>query len=351
MITWDNPDIGSEEIFAAVDSLKSTIGAKGQNIKLAEQEFCEFIGCKHAILTSNGTTALYTALYATKKTGEDTISVPSFTFIASYNSARAVYPIVSFCDNDKRDWNCREFNSKTILSVDVGGVPCDYDSLKSENHFIVADSAESLGSTYKGRQIGTQADVHCFSFQRSKIITCGEGGLITTDNDEIAEKCRKFINHGYSPENKSYAYIHDSFGLNFRICDVEAAILRVQLKKLNKYVSHRNLIANIYDKFLSRRFETQPFDLGYEFTSNKFFYGILVDPSKRQCIVDLLANDGISVKCWTACHQQEFCKHHDNQFPNASRISNGIILLPIHNKLKPEQAEYISSRVIEHYTK
>lgn len=348
MITWDNPDIGDEEISAATESLKTSIGAKGQNIKLAEREFCDFIGCKHAILTSNGTTALYTALHCSKKIDQNDISVPSFTFIASYNSAKSVYPIVRLCDNENDDWNCRNFNSKNILSVDVGGVPCDYDRLKANGHYIIADSAESLGSTYKGKQIGTQADVHCFSFQRSKIITCGEGGLITTDNDELAEKCRKFINHGYSIDNKSYSYVHDSYGLNFRICDVEAAILRVQLKKLNKYISHRNNIAAIYDQAFRNKLETQPLNLNYEFTTNRFFYGVLVNPKKRTEIVNNLIESNIQVKCWTACHKQNFIKYNDTLYPNASKLSDSIILLPIHNKLSESSAKFISQKVLQY---
>lgn len=345
MITWDSPDIGESEINAAVNSLKFSIGAKGPNIRAVERKFEEYIGCNHAILVANGTAALHTALHVAKNSfGHKEIQVPSFTFIASYNAAKTVFDEVNFADCISiNDWNANHTGEGLILSVDVGGVPADYDSLNQ--FFVVADSAESLGSTYKGKMVGTQAPLHCFSFQRSKIITCGEGGLITTNDANLAAQCRAFINHGYSPSNKPHEYNHLDYGLNFRMCDVEAAILGEQLKKIDKYISHRHFIANIYDEQLYR-LEKQ--DVSSDGTTNRFFYGVMVDPQSRENIVKKLYNDGIQVKCWTACHKQPFCAQDDTKFPNASYISDRVILLPIHNKLTEKEALFISSKLLSY---
>ena len=342
-INWDDQDIGSEEINAAVESLSKGVGAKGDNLVLLEEELKEKLGCKHAILVSNCTTALITSLLALKQKYPNIkkIAVPSFTFIASANAAKFVLDDVELVDCGIDDWNVRPEDIPSdvdaAMLIDVGGVPCDYDKFKDLGIHLLADSAESLGSTYKGEQIGTQVSLHCFSFQRSKIVTSGEGGLITTNDDELASICRAIVNHGYSESKKSYEYIHDNFGLNFRMCDVEAAILRQQLKKLDKYVVRRNEVAKRYTQFLSPHYQVQ--QIPNYCTSNYFFYGILVDERIRNNFAEYLIENGIVVKCWTAIHQQKLWK--TSGLPNATSISNRVILLPIHNKITDNDVDYI----------
>ena len=348
-INWDDQDIGSEEINAALKSLSNGVGAKGENLELLEKEFQQRLGCKHAILVSNCTTALMTSLLALKEVYPEIkkIAVPSFTFIASANAAKFVLDDVELVDCDSDDWNIRvqdvPKDVDVVMLVDVGGVPCDYDEFKKLGVHLIADSAESLGSTYKGQQIGTQVDLHCFSFQRSKIVTSGEGGLITTNNDQLAEICRSIVNHGYSTNKKPYEYIHNRFGLNFRMCDIEAAILREQLKKLDNYVQRRNQVAQRYSQKLSSIFQVQV--IPSYCISNYFFYGIMVSPEKRNHLAEFLIENGITVKCWTAVHQQELWKTQG--LPNATLISDSIILLPIHNKITDDEIDYIIQKCLE----
>lgn len=352
-INWDDPDIGEEEIEAAQNSLKKGIGAKGENIELLEKEFCDKIGCNHAILTSNGTTALIAATAALTDLWKlKNISVPSFSFIASANAPKNILEYIRLIDCNEETWNIDNINVSSkfdsLMSVDVGGVPCDYDELKEKKIPILADSAESLGSTYKGKQIGAQADIHCFSFQRSKVITCGEGGLITTNNSYLARFCRSFINHGYSTHRKSYEYIHNQFGLNFRICDVEAAILRVQLRKLDKYVKRRREVGGMYTEAFKGKFGIQK--IPDYCTTNYFLFGILVDENRRDLLAEYLIRNGINVKCWKAIHQQDFwkneVKNYRKVFINSTYISNSNILLPIHNKITDEEVNYIIEKVL-----
>ena len=348
-INWDDQDIGSEEINAALKSLSQGVGAKGENLELLEKEFQQRLDCKHAILVSNCTTALMTSLLALKEVYPEIkkIAVPSFTFIASTNAAKFVLDDVELVDCDLDNWNIRAEDVPkdvdVVMLVDVGGVPCDYDEFKKLGVHLIADSAESLGSTYKDQQIGTQVDIHCFSFQRSKIITSGEGGLITTNNDQLAEICRSIINHGYSTSKKSYEYIHNRFGFNFRMCDIEAAILREQLKKLDSYVERRNQVAQRYTKSLSSKFKVQI--VPNYCRSNYFFYGIMVDPKIRNKMSEYLIENGIVIKCWTAVHQQELWK--TSGLPNATLISDSIILLPIHNKIADDEVNYIIQKCLD----
>lgn len=349
LINWDDQDIGTAEINAALKSLSNGVGAKGENLELLEKEFQERLKCKHAILVSNCTTALITSLLALKQVYPEIkkIAVPSFTFIASANASKFVLDDVELVDCDSNNWNIRvedvPSDVDVVMLVDVGGVPCDYDEFKKLGVHLIADSAESLGSTYKGQQIGTQVDLHCFSFQRSKIITSGEGGLITTNNDQLAEICRSIVNHGYSTNKKSYEYIHNRFGLNFRMCDIEAAILREQFKKLDRYVLRRNEVSQRYSEKLSSVFRVQ--EIPNYCTSNYFFYGIMVSPKKRNQMSEFLIENGIVVKCWTAVHQQELWKKEG--LSNATLISDSIILLPIHNKITNDEVDYIIEKCLE----
>jgi len=348
-INWDDQDIGSAEIDAVLKSLSKGVGAKGENLDFLEKEFQDRLGCKHAILVSNCTTALMTSLLALKEVYPEIkkIAVPSFTFIASANAAKFVLDDVELVDCDLNNWNIRvqdvPADVDAVMLIDVGGVPCDYDEFKKLGVHLIADSAESLGSSYKGQQVGTQVDLHCFSFQRSKIVTSGEGGLITTNNDQLAEICRSVVNHGYSTDKKSYEYIHNRFGLNFRMCDIEAAILREQLKKLDSYVQRRNQVAQRYSQKLDSIFQVQ--DIPDYCTSNYFFYGIMVSPEKRNQMAEFLIESGITIKCWTAVHQQELWKMQG--LPNSTLISDSIILLPIHNKITDDEVDYIIEKCLE----
>jgi dTDP-4-amino-4,6-dideoxygalactose transaminase len=342
-IEWDKPDIGPEEIAAAVESLTHGIGAKGKNISELELEFQEKIGCKQAILVNNGTSALIAANIAMKNKYPNisTIGIPSFTFIASLFSSRMVFQDYKLLDCSPSNWNLDPKGlTKEVeltLLVDVGGIPCDYQEFISRGGVYIADSAESLGSRYKGEIVGSQLPIHTFSFQRSKIITCGEGGLLAVNDEELAEDIRAIVNHGYARDKKDYEYIHNQFGLNFRMCDVEAAILKVQLGKLDFYLKRRNEIAAYYRMNLNKDFKFQ--EVPDYAVSNYFFFGILVDKGRRDKLASYLGKQGISVKCWKAIHHQENIPYFD--LPNADLISDCNILLPIHNSLSDEEVEYI----------
>lgn len=342
-IKWDDPDIGDEEIEAATLSLTKTIGVKGENISLAEEEFAAYLDVKHCILVSSGTAALVAACDAVKNHYKlKSISVPAFSFIASASAAQFVFDKVDLLDVNRSTYNVEVLGHQdALMTVDVAGHSCDYDSLMQLP--VIADSAESMGSTYKDKLIGSQADIHCFSFQRSKIITCGEGGLVTTNNDDLAARVRAFINHGYSEKRKSHEYIHDSHGLNFRMNDVEAAILRVQLRKIDKYIKHRQRIGEMYDDAFWDKFEIQQHKRYSE--SNRFMYVLQVDSSDRDRFVEhLMNNNGIQVKTWRSINQQPMWK---KKMLHADFISDTNVLIPIHNRLSISDAEYIIEKCLE----
>ena len=342
LVEWSKPDFGPQELNAATNSLHNFIGGNGPEVLLLEQEFAQKVGSKYAIATCNGTAALLVALLALKdKYNCSKVGVPSYTFVASANSSYNIFgESVKLLDVDIKNWNLSVEHIPSdidlLMTVDVGGLSCDYDTISELEIPIVADSAESLGSTYKGQHVGTQADMHCFSLHRSKIVSCGEGGMITTDSEDLYDKARSLVNHGYDKDKKPYEYKHSNFGLNFRMCDVNAAIARTQLKKLSHYVRHRNTVAEIYKNEIT--LPVQKF--GSDFVSNYFFFGVIVED--RYDFIQKLDNKGVKAKSWSAVHTQPvWSNKHNENLKNSQFLSDHVVLLPIYNTISIEEVQYV----------
>lgn len=349
-VAWSKPDFQQEELDAANESLKNYIGGNGPNVEKLEEEFAKSVGSKYAVAVNNGTSALLVSLMCLREEMgyNKTVGVPSFTFIASANSSKQVFENVKLLECESDTWNLDPLKVSQdidlIMAVDVGGLSCDYARLAELNLPIIGDSAESLGSTIDGKVVGTQADLHCFSLHRAKIVSCGEGGMITTNSQKYADLARSLVNHGYCKEKKGHEYCHDNFGLNFRLSDVHAAIARVQLRKLDQYVEHRNKIANIYKSELGDLVQFQEFD--DRFMSNYFFFGAMV--KNRDDVLSKLMSKDIEVKTWTAVHKQSIWHSATGplkNLPKSDKISDEIILLPIHNTITEGEVEYVISNL------
>lgn len=348
-INWATPDIGPEEIEAVKSSLKcGNLGGNGPNVRLFEKEFSKKVGAKYAIAVNNGTSALLASLFSFRDyLGKDLkIGVPSFTFIASANVAEVVGSLI-LTDVDYNTWNIDKesipSNVNLILPVDVGGLPVDYDKIKKLGIPMIADSAESIGSKYQGGYVGSQADIHCFSLHKAKIITCGEGGMITTNNKELYEITKSWCNHGYDFSKKPWQYRHERVGLNFRMTDMEAAIGRIQLKKLDRYIKKRRRNAKIYKQELHGlvKFQSEPDYAEHAY----FFFGVLTDLDNNK-LCSKAHKIGIQLKTWDPVHtQNHFKKRNFKDYPNAHSLGKKIVLLPIHNKMSREDTYYVAKKV------
>ncbi len=224
-----------------------------------------------------------------------------------------------------------------LMAVDVGGLACDYDTLKELGLPIVADSAESAGATYQGQPVGAQADVHCFSLHRAKIIAAGEGGMVTTDDTELYGLMRRIANHGYAEDKGPWGYRHDIRGFNFRMTELEAAVALAQLSKLDRYVYERRRKAAIYREALGDVCRFQSDDEGHPY----FFFGALIEGDPDWLCAEM-DRRGIDVKTWTAVHKQPLYSHLPGYFPNADYISEHVVLLPIGNTLDERDARYVA---------
>jgi 8-amino-3,8-dideoxy-alpha-D-manno-octulosonate transaminase len=217
--------------------------------KELEEAICQTFGSKYAQLTSSGTSALTTALAALGIGSGDEVIMPSFTFVASFEAVLSVGAVPVLVDVDETltmnpDAVRKAITSKTkcVIPVHMCGSMADLDSLvsicKENNLLLLEDACQSIGAMYKGKYVGTIGDAGTFSFDFVKTITCGEGGAVMTNNEEIYKKCDSFSDHGHDHKGVDRgADLHPFIGYNYRISELHAAVGLAQIKKLHKFLN------------------------------------------------------------------------------------------------------------------
>lgn len=270
MIPYGKQSIDEDDIQAVIEVLKSDWLTTGPKVEEFEQAVANFVGAKYAVAVSSGTAALHAAMFGIGIGPGDEVIVPPITFAATANCV--VYqggtPVFADVDPETLLIDPREVQkkitprTKAIIAVDYAGQPCGYDELLSisKNHNIplIADSCHALGALYKGRPVGSIADLTVFSFHPVKHITTGEGGMITTNNEEYAKRMRIFRNHGITTDHRqreqqgSWFYEMVELGYNYRITDFQCALGISQLGKLPQWLKRRWEISARYDDELSK---------------------------------------------------------------------------------------------------
>ncbi len=264
-IPYSRQTIDDEDIEAVISVLKSDWLTTGPAVDRFEADVCAFTGAKYGVAVCNGTAALHAAMFGLGIGPGDEVIVPPITFAATancvlYQGGRPVFVDVEedtlLIDPTKIEEAITPC-TKAIIGVDYAGQPCDWDALRAiadtHNLALVADACHSLGAEYKGRKVGTLADISCFSFHPVKNMTTGEGGMCVTDNEEYAQRMRIFRNHGItttaSQREKSGAWFYEmtELGYNYRITDFQCALGSSQLKKLPEWLRIRNELSYIYD--------------------------------------------------------------------------------------------------------
>lgn len=269
ILPYGRQHIDEEDIAAVAEVLRSDWLTTGPKIGEFEQAFAQVIGASHAVAVSNGTAALHAALYALGVGAGDEVIVTPMTFAASANAA--VYlgatPIFADVEPDTLLLDPATIEAKitprtkAIVAVDYAGQPCDYDAIYAIAHKhslkVVDDACHAFGGHYKNRPVGTLADVNTFSLHPVKHMTTGEGGVITTESAEFAQKMRVFRNHGITTDHRQrseqggFFYEMVSLGYNYRLTDFQAALGLSQLKKLPEWIAKRQAIARMYDAALA----------------------------------------------------------------------------------------------------
>lgn len=250
------------------DCIDSTwISSKGKYVSLFEDKVSEYCGVKYSSSVFNGTVALHLALLALGLSKGDKVIVPDFTYVASANAIKYVGAEPILVDVSKDDWNItlseirRVFTKdvKAIIVVDMFGTqPGELEEIskfaKNNNVYLIQDSAESIGSKYKGKQVGAFSDITTLSFFGNKTITTGEGGMVLTNNSELFTRIEVLKNQGNSSTRR---YYHDVLGYNFRMTNIQAAIGLSQIELIDEILEKKAKVIDLYKKYLSEIVEFQ----------------------------------------------------------------------------------------------
>jgi dTDP-4-amino-4,6-dideoxygalactose transaminase len=263
-------DFGVEEEGAVLRVVRSRWLSMGEETQSFEREFAAFIGAKHALAVTNATAALHMACIAAGINLGDEVIVPSLTFVATANAVRYAGGIPVFADIEGEDWltispasieRCITDKTKAVLVMHYAGYACDMpaimDIARVHNLAVIEDSAHAIGSELSGRKLGTWGQIGCFSFFANKNMTTGEGGMLTTDDDTLAEHLKVLRSHGMTSlswdRHKGHAWTYDvvDLGFNYRIDEIRSAIGREQLKKVSGFNQRRVELTRLYHELLS----------------------------------------------------------------------------------------------------
>ncbi len=362
MIPVNMPLIGKEEINAVTRVLKSGILTgrlgSGPMAKQFEDSFAKFAQAKHAIAVNSGTAALHMSLWAKSIKRGDEVVLPSFTFIATAEAVALVGAKPVFVDIKPNTYNIDPekiepaITSKTraIMPVDLYGLPAEMDKIReiADKHglLVVEDAAQAHGASYRGKPPGNFADVACWSLYASKNMTTGEGGMLTTNDDEYVEKLRLLRSHGEKEEYKAALLGH-----NYRMPEIEAAIGTEQLKKLPAFVEKRRRNAEALTEKLS---DVEQLVLPVEpkgCRSSWYLYTVRLRDGtvkdRDKVIQDLRKkNVGAGVYYHTPIHLMPYYRQYENcVLPETEKAAEQVFSLPVHPGLATAEVNYVAKAV------
>lgn len=357
MISIANPDIGEAEANRVTDVLESGMLADGPVVREFESQFAQYCETAHAVATSNGTTALHAAIEALGLGEGDRVITTPFSFIASSNAIRLAGAEPVFADIDPHSYTldpeavraaieAEDGDVDAILTVHLYGLPSDMGALREiadeYDLWLIEDAAQAHGASVDGEPVGSIGDVGCFSFYPTKNMTTGEGGMIVTDTDAVAERAKRYVNHG-----RTSGYEHAEVGHNFRMTSIAGALGLAQLEKLPAYTEQRRENAALLNEGLIGTSVTVP----VEPEGRKHVYHqYTIRTDERDALQEHLdAHDiGYGVYYPTCIHNQQAYSAVTKTAPNAEQAAREVLSLPVHPKVSAEDIETIVE-VIEDY--
>ena len=350
MINIAKPIITDEEIEAVTEVLKSGMLAQGKKVEQFQKEFAQYTQSKYGVATSSGTTALHAALVAADiGPGDEVITTP-FTFAATANSVLYSGAKPVFADIDPKTFNLDAASveekitdkTKAILPVHLYGQPADMDAIcevaQKHDLKIIEDAAQAHGAVYKGKKIGSIGDLGCFSFYPTKNITTGEGGMVTTNNEELAEKAGMVRAHG-----ESQRYEHEILGYNYRMTDIAASIGLTQLKHIDEFNAKRNENAEYLTQHLQEIDGVTPPYVADDVTH--VFHQYTIRVAKRDEFKDFLNENGIGtgVHYPIVLYKQPYYQAQNitGNCPEAESAASEVLSIPVHPSLTQDDLDTI----------
>jgi dTDP-4-amino-4,6-dideoxygalactose transaminase len=372
MIPVIRPFLGAEEAAAAAEAITSGWIAQGPRVAEFEAAFAGAFGAGHAVAVSSCTTGLHLAMIVAGVSAGDEVVVPSMSFIATANAARYVGARAVFADVDPATLNLTPGTveplltdrTRAVILVDQAGVPADLDAMRAlcdpRGITVVEDAACAAGATYHGRPAGAGADLATFSFHPRKLLTTGEGGMITTPDPEVAARLRRLREHGM---NVSAAARHAGrqpviehyleLGYNYRMTDVQAAIGLVQLGRLDEIITRRRQLAHRYQRLLGLiPGLTTITDPGYGTTNFQSFWVALPEnfPVTRNDLLQRLAGAGVSARRGImAAHLEPAYADREPSvsLPVTERLSAASLILPLFHQLTEEEQDQVMAVIFD----
>lgn len=360
-IPLSQPDITDWERKAVFGVLKTPYLSLGPKLKEFEKKIAKYIGVKYAVGVNSGTSALHLIIRALGIKDKDEVVTTPFSFISSSNCILYERAKPVFVDIDEKTLNIDiskieekiTNRTKAILAVDLFGHPADWETLqkiaKKYNLFLIEDSAEALGSEYKSRKCGSFGDAAILSFYPNKQITTGEGGMILTNNKEIADLCQSMANQGRKSKGGKWLE-HIRLGYNYRLDEMSCALGIGQLKRIDKIIKKREKVAELYNKKLKNFSEIEIPYVAPNVKLSWFVYVIRLvkkfSQKERDKIIEKMGEKGIQCNNYfQPIHLQPFYQktfgYKIGVFPVCESVSQRTIALPFYNNLTEKEIDFV----------
>ena len=353
MISYGRQSIDKSDLDAVAETLTGDWLTQGPAIEAFERSVAEYVGVQHAVAFANGTAALHGAAAVANLTRGDEVYTSPLTFMASANAARFVGASPRLVDIDPEtlniDMNSVPADAAAVIPVHFAGLPVDLRGRKQLGRIVIEDAAHALGALTPDGPVGNCAnsDMTCFSFHPVKPITTGEGGMVTTNDADLAEALRRFRSHGIirKPELGAWYYEIAELGFNYRMTDIQAALGVSQMRRIERFITRRNEIAERYrEGLVSLPIELPPVAAA-GFRHGYHLFVIRVDDRRR--VFDGLREAGIGVQVhYVPVHHHPLSADiglAKGDLPVCDAVYERIISLPIH----PSLTESEQDRVVE----
>lgn len=381
-ISYGRQCIEEDDIAAVVETLKSDYLTCGPKIAQAEKRLCEITGAKYAVLVSNGTAALHIAAMAAGFKEGDEVIVSSITFAASANCVLYVGATPVFADIQPDTYNIDPQSvrklitpkTKGVIAVDFTGQAVEHKELleicKEYNLVYIEDAAHAIGTKYEGKGVGSIADMTCFSFHPVKTVTCGEGGAVTTNDEAVYRKLLQYRAHGVTrdmgemtnPSDAKWYYEQVDLGYNYRLTDIQSAMLMTQLDKLDKFSARRSAIVKKYNEAFADMPEVSVQREIPESDTTRHLYILKLNLDKLTCdrreFFDALWAENICpqvhyIPVYWHSHYERL-GYEKGLCPNAESLYQSMLSLPLYYTLTDEEVDRVIAavkKVVAYYRK
>ena len=367
-IPYGRQTIDDDDIAAVAEALRSDFLTTGPRVAAFEEAVASFCGARHGVAVNSGTAALHCAMHALGIGPGDEVLVPPITFAATANAVLYCGGDPVFVDVDPGTLLMDPAaaaaavtgRTKAIVAVDYAGQPCDWDALRAvaDRHglALVADACHAISATYKGRSVGTLADVSCFSFHPVKHVTTGEGGMAVTADAGLAERMRSFRTHGITADPKAreaagtWYYEMVELGFNYRITDIQCALGLSQLAKLPAWIDRRRALAAMYAEVLAGIDGVEPLALRPEVEHAWHLYVVRVDAARRADVFARLREAGIGVNVhYVPVHLHPYYRRERGTGPGLCPVAEaaygGLISLPMWPGMQDEDVARVCAEI------